>query len=56
MSQRPNGTFRVSITFKGKRYELGTYKAKEESIEARLAGEVMVDDFVEAVRAQQTVT
>ncbi|WP_409969838.1 zinc-ribbon domain-containing protein [Bengtsoniella intestinalis] len=50
VSQRPNGTFRVSITFKRKRYDLGTYKTKEEAIEARLAGEVMVDEFVEAYK------
>lgn len=46
----------VSITFEGKRYELGTYKTKEDAIEARPAGEVMADEFVEAVRAQQTAT
>lgn len=56
VSQRPNGTYRVSITFKRKRYELGTYKTIEEAIEARLAGEVMVDEFVESFRQSKQTT
>lgn len=51
VSQRPNGTYRVSITFKQKRYYLGTYQTLEEAIAARTAGEVMVDEFVAAYRS-----
>ncbi|WP_317854728.1 zinc-ribbon domain-containing protein [Chakrabartyella piscis] len=47
VNKRANGTFRVTMTFRGKRYELGNYKTMEEAIEARLAGEVMLDEFVE---------
>ncbi len=46
VSERKNGTFRVSITFKGKRYHLGNYPTLEQAAEARLAGEVMIDEFV----------
>ncbi|WP_409968899.1 zinc-ribbon domain-containing protein [Bengtsoniella intestinalis] len=53
VNQRANGTYRVSITFKRKRYALGTYKTKEEAIQARLAGEVMVDEFVATFREKQ---
>ncbi|MFI3227996.1 MAG: zinc-ribbon domain-containing protein [Clostridia bacterium] len=47
VSKRENGNFRVSITFKGKRYNLGSYATIQEAVYARLAGEVMVDEFVE---------
>lgn len=47
---RKNGYFRVSITFKGKRYDLGTYQTLEEAIKARLAGEYMMDEFVDNYR------
>lgn len=50
VSMRENGNYRVGITFKGKRYELGTYKTLEEAIEARLAGEIMFDEFVDSFR------
>lgn len=55
VSKRPNGRFRVGITFKGKRYELGNYDSLDEAIEARLAGEVMVDEFVENYRRTQQI-
>ncbi|MFI3227812.1 MAG: zinc-ribbon domain-containing protein [Clostridia bacterium] len=55
VSRRENGRFRVSITFKGNRYDLGTYKTLEEAIEARIAGEVMVDEFVENFRKSMGV-
>lgn len=52
VSRRGNGRFRVGITFKGKRYNLGTYGSFEEAIEARLAGEMMMDEFVEDFKQQ----
>lgn len=51
VSQRPNGSYRVSITFKQKRYSLGSYQTLDEAIAARLAGEAMVDEFVKAYRS-----
>lgn len=47
VDKRSNGRFRASITFKGKRYDLGSYATLEEAIEARRAGETMMDEFVE---------
>ncbi|MFI3214906.1 MAG: hypothetical protein R3Y24_16455 [Eubacteriales bacterium] len=52
VNKRENGKFRASITFKGKRYDLGTYLSLEEAIEARVAGEIMVDEFVENFKRQ----
>lgn len=52
VSQRENGRFRVGLTFKGKRYNLGTYATLEEAVEARLAGETMMDEFVADFKRQ----
>lgn len=35
------------ITFKGKLYDLGTYKTRKEAIKARMRGEEMHEDFLE---------
>lgn len=53
VSMRPNGTYRVHLTFKGKRHYLGDYKTLDEAIKARLVGEEMVDEFVEEYRRKQ---
>lgn len=39
VSQKKNGTFRVSIGFKGKRFYLGCYPTKQEAVRARLEAE-----------------
>lgn len=54
VNQRENGRFRASITFKGKRYDLGSYATLEEAVRARLAGEVMIDEFVDDFRKNMT--
>ncbi|MFI3236475.1 MAG: zinc-ribbon domain-containing protein [Lachnospiraceae bacterium] len=56
VSRRENGRFRATITFKGKRYDLGTYESIEAAMEARLAGEKMVDEFVEDFRCNSIYT
>lgn len=53
VSKRSNGRFRATITFKGKRYDLGTYLTLDQAIEARLAGEVMMDEFVEKFQSER---
>ncbi len=55
VSQRPNGRYRAGLTFKGKRYDLGTYPTLEKAIEARLAGEIMMDEFVENFKKQKGI-
>lgn len=52
VSIRENGKYRAGMTFKGRRYELGTYDKLEDAIKARLAGETMIDEFVEKVKGQ----
>ena len=47
---RENGRYRSIMTFKGKRYELGTYDTFDEAVAARLEGEKMIDEFVEQFR------
>ena len=37
--QEKNGTYRVGIGFKGKRYNLGTYKTFAEAVDVRLQAE-----------------
>lgn len=41
-----SGKYRVSVSFKGKRYHLGYYTDFEEAVEARIAGEEIVDEFI----------
>lgn len=46
VTKRANGTYRASLNFKGKRYDLGTYQTLEEAKAARIAGETIYDDFL----------
>lgn len=49
-----NGKFRASITFRGKRYDLGTHKTFEEAVEARLLGEkIHFGEYLENYYAKQ---
>ena len=44
-----NGTYRVTIGFKRKRYQLGTYKSLDDAVKARLKAEHLIHDgFLEA--------
>ncbi len=51
--QRKNGRWRATITFRGKRHDLGTYQRFEEAVEARRKGEQMVEEFLEQYYARQ---
>lgn len=43
-----SGKFKASITFKKKRYHLGTFDTLEDALKARKRGEEMHDEFLEA--------
>lgn len=44
-----SGNFRVTIGFKGERFQLGTYRGLDEAIEARLKAEHLIHDgFIDA--------
>ncbi len=53
VTKRPNGTYRAQMTFKGKRYNLGTYPTFEQAVEARLQGEEMYTTYLEAYYAKR---
>ncbi len=55
VTKRPNGTWRAEITFRGKRYHLGTHKTFEEAVQARLKGEQMYIEFLEEYYTQQNL-
>lgn len=44
---RKNGTWRACMDFRGKRYDLGTYRSFDEAVAARLEGEKMYQKFLE---------
>jgi len=45
--ERKKGKWVAQITFKGKKYHLGTYENKEDAVRARKCGEEMHDQFLE---------
>lgn len=47
VSQGANGKWRAQITFKGKRYYLGSYEKLEDAIAARKKGERLHEEFLE---------
>lgn len=47
VAQTRSGRWRASITFKGKRYHLGTYDSMEDAVKVRWRGEEMHDRFLE---------
>ncbi|MCD8364086.1 MAG: hypothetical protein LUC98_14235 [Lachnospiraceae bacterium] len=51
--RRKNGKWRASIEFRGKRYDLGTYRTFEEAAAARQEGEKMYQDFLNAYYAEK---
>ena len=53
VSQRSNGTWRASMDFRGKRYNLGTFPTFEEAVAARAEGEKMYRDFLEDYYAER---
>lgn len=54
VSRRSNGTWRASIGFRGKRYDLGTYHSMDEAVTARLEGEKMYQEFLAHYYAGQS--
>ncbi len=50
-----NGRWRAALTFKGKRYDLGTHTTFEEAVQARLKGEQMYTEFLEEYYSQQNI-
>ena len=53
VSRRPNGTWRACMDFRGKRYDLGTYRTFEEAVRAREKGEERYHDFLADYYAKQ---
>ncbi len=53
VTRRPNGKWRAELTFRGKRYHLGYYDRFEDAVKARLKGEEMYTDYLEAYYAAQ---
>lgn len=48
ITKMKNGKYKASITFKKKRYHLGTFETLEEAVKARKRGEEMHDEFLDA--------
>lgn len=45
--RKDSSTWRAMITFKGKRYNLGSFSNFEEAVEARLKGEKIIEEFLD---------
>lgn len=54
VTQKKDGRYQAALTFRKKRYYLGTYKTIEEAVRARKQGETMVEDYLEDYREKQT--
>lgn len=56
VSRRANGTWRASMDFQGKRYNLGTFQSFDEAVAARLEGEKMYREYLETYYARRNDT
>ncbi len=55
VTRRSHGTWRAALTFRGKRYDLGTHKTFEQAVAARLSGERLhYGEYLEKYYAEQS--
>ena len=55
VTRRKNGTWRACMDFRGRRYDLGTYRSFDEAVAARLEGEKMYEKFLADYYAEQGI-